>query len=127
MGSCLSKPNELDTFFKSYVMIYPGSRMYLSQMIVRFVWSRECYTIFDYIKEEDPLTLKNTTYNIKGTLDCIGRYRKRTKRPFLYPEELVRYNMIMKARNKGNICGFDIHKGTINKVEVEFLDDCKLI
>jgi hypothetical protein len=111
----------------SYVMIYPGSRVYLSQFIVRYVWKEECYRIFEYINEEDPLKLKYTTYSIKNTLDCVGRYRKREKRPFLYPKELERYNTIMKARSKNSICGHPIHKTILTTVESEYLEDCKLV
>jgi hypothetical protein len=127
MGICFSKKDSLREFFDAYVMIYPGSRLYISQLAVKYVWRSECYKIFEYINEEDPLKLKNTYYSIKNTLDCIGRYRKRTKRPFLYPDELERYNLLMSHRTKNDICGFEIHTIQINKVDSEYLNDCKLI
>jgi hypothetical protein len=127
MGNCISRNKSLQKFFDTYVMTYPGTRLHLSQLLVQYVWKSECYRIFEYINEEDPLKLKNTNYNIKKTLDCIGRYRKRTKRPFMYPDEKTRYDIFIKERSTGSINSFPIQKTYMNKTEVEYLEDCKLI
>ena len=127
MGSCVSKRNELTEYLQRRLLVYPGSRVYLSQLIIQWVWYRECNVIFDYIREEDPLNLKRSLYSIKHSLDCVGRYRKKKNLPFLTKEEQKRYDLIMKERQSGVIYIHPIQKIVMNKKNVEFLDDCKLI
>ena len=83
MGLCISKPNELTEYLQRRLLIYPGSRVYLSQLIIQWVWKHECKAIFEYIREEDPLNLKGSMYSIKHSLDCVGRYKKKKGLSFL--------------------------------------------
>jgi len=127
MGSCVSKPNELTEYLQRRLLIYPGSRVYLSQLIIQWVWKYECNAIFEYIREEDPLSLKGTMYSIKHSLDCVGRYKKKKGLPFLSKEEQIRYDLIMKERQTGLIHNHQIKTMNMNKKVVEFIEDCKIV
>ena len=127
MGLCVSRPNELTEYLHRRLLIYPGSRVYLSQLIIQWVWRYDCNSIFDYIREEDPLNLKGSMYSIKYSLDCVGRYKKKKGLPFLSKVEQTRYDLIMKERQCGMIYKYQIKTMSMNKTVVEFIDDCKII
>ena len=127
MGLCISKHNEFDEYLQRRLLVYPGSRVYVSRLIIQWVWEHECKAITEYIQEEDPLNLKGSMYSIKHSLDCVGRYRKRKGLPFLTKEEQKRYDLIMKERSSGKIYGHSIQNTVMNKKVVEFIDDCKLM
>lgn len=127
MGICISKPNELTEYLQKKILTYPGSRVYMSQLIIQWVWKYEYDRIFEYIREEDPLNLKGSMYNIKYSLDCAGRYKKKIGKPFLSEQEQIRYDLIMKERQRGMICNHQIKTRIVHKKTVEFIEDCKII
>lgn len=122
---CISRNNELHTFIRKNVLLYPGSKVYLSELMIRWVWKDDCKEIYEYINEEDPIQLKHTMYSINRTLNCIERYRKKHKKPFLWPEEQTRYNQFMTEKRSGNMYIYEITSFVKNKTTIEFIDDCK--
>jgi len=126
MGICSSKPDALSVFVNKNILPYPGSKVYISTLLLHWVWEKDCKYLIEYISEYDPLSLKTINGNTTKTLDCIARYRRTKGLPFLQKgEETYRYNCLIRARDGGTIGGYTIVNIPSKYGVIEYLDNCK--
>ena len=136
MGICFSNnafnknnnyaSNDLNTFCSEHLLAYPGSKVFLSIIAVRWIWQEDIDGIISYMEEEDPLKIRKTYMSIKRTLDCVARYRRHIHKPFLHGIEHDRYKQFIDARQSGQFNGFVVADLPIDTT-IEYLKDCSLI
>lgn len=123
MGCGHSTNNAFSMFCKDHLLTYPGNRLFMSEIMIQWVWSADSKAIYAYISEEDPLNLKHIKYSITRTLDCIDSYRKFKRMPMFMGEEKRRYDQFCQVWRSGKINNFWIEN---EGAGIEYIRDAKL-